>query len=78
VRDLASDPHFLARDNLYAVELPGKGTLRLTTTPIKTPGQNLSPTLAPDLAQDTDTVLTAILGLDRAEIARLRATKVVF
>jgi crotonobetainyl-CoA:carnitine CoA-transferase CaiB-like acyl-CoA transferase len=78
VRDLASDPHFLARDNVYEVELPGAGTLRLTTTPVRTLGQNFSPKLAPDLAQDTDAVLTKLLGLDGTEIAQLRANNVIF
>lgn len=54
---LVIDPHFLARHNIYEAELPGAGTLRLTGTPIKTPGQDFAPSLAPTPGRDQDAVL---------------------
>ncbi len=54
---LVTDPHFLARHNVYAVDLPGKGELRLTGTPIKTPDQEFAPALAPTAGRDQDAVL---------------------
>ncbi|MGC4936122.1 CaiB/BaiF CoA transferase family protein [Gordonia sp. DT30] len=55
--ELATDPHFLARDNIYEVEGPGGEPLRLTGTPIKVRGQGFSPHLAPMLGADTTTIL---------------------
>jgi crotonobetainyl-CoA:carnitine CoA-transferase CaiB-like acyl-CoA transferase len=55
---LATDPHFLARDNLYEVELPGAGRLRLTGTPIKVGGQTFAPEIAPRVDQDAAEVLS--------------------
>jgi crotonobetainyl-CoA:carnitine CoA-transferase CaiB-like acyl-CoA transferase len=78
LRDLAQDPHFLARDNVYETAL-GDGTpLRLSSTPIKTEGQSFSPAAAPALAQDTDRVLASLLALPAAEIAALRERGTIF
>src|SRR3546814_8004033 len=46
-RELARDPHFLARDNIYEAEHPGIGALRLTGTPVTTVGQDSEPAPAP-------------------------------
>lgn len=70
---LATDPHFLARDNVYEVNLPGAGGLKLTSTPVKTPGQHFAPSLAPKAAQDTDALLDELLSVDRDELTQLRA-----
>lgn len=78
VSELARDPHFLARDNVYEVEAPGVGTLRLTSTPIKTPGQAFAPRLAPGQWQDTDEVATSMLGLSAAELAQFRKAGVIY
>lgn len=59
---LTSDPHFLARDNVYDVELPGAGGLRLTTTPVKVAGQKFAPDLAPTAGKDQKAVLADWLG----------------
>lgn len=59
---LASDPHFLARDNVYDVELPGAGTLHLTGTPIKATGQSFAPAIAPRAGQDEAAILHDWLG----------------
>jgi crotonobetainyl-CoA:carnitine CoA-transferase CaiB-like acyl-CoA transferase len=75
--ELARDPHFLARDNVYDVEYPGVGTLHLTSTPIKADGQQFSPSLAPAQFEHTDEVLGDLLGLDADGIGELRAAGVV-
>lgn len=54
---LVTDPHFLARHNVYAVDLPGAGELRLSGTPIKTPDQDFAPALAPTAGRDQDAVM---------------------
>ena len=59
---LATDPHFLARDNVYDVELPGAGKMHLTTTPVKVAGQSFSPAIAPTAGKDQQTVLADWLG----------------
>ena len=67
---LASDPHFLARDNVYEVELPGHGTLHLTTTPVKTPGQRFAPGLAPRAGADAASVIEDWLGDEASNCPR--------
>lgn len=54
---LTTDPHFLARDNVYEVELPGAGGLRLTTSPVKVAGQKFAPDLAPTAGKNQKAVL---------------------
>tara|TARA_R110000772_G_scaffold115174_1_gene219920 strand:- start:596 stop:1519 length:924 start_codon:yes stop_codon:yes gene_type:complete len=69
---LVTDPHFLARDNVYDVDLPGTGTIHLTTTPVKTPDQKFSPTLAPEAGEMTESILKDWLDLDAGTIEKLR------
>ena len=76
--DLARDPHFLARDNVYEVQAPGVGRLRLTSTPVKAPGQGFAPSLAPVQWQHSDEVLGTLLGIGDDELRALRQSKVVF
>ena len=78
VTDLAADPHFLARDNVYEVDLPGTGQLRLTSTPVKAPGQKFAPTLAPEAGQDTDEVLSSVLGAEEDDLRSWRQAGIVF
>ena len=78
MKDLARDPHFAARDNIYEVEQPGVGTLRLSSTPVKTPNQHFAPTLAPTQWQHSAEVLSERLGLSAGEIERLSREGAVF
>ncbi|WP_077036624.1 CaiB/BaiF CoA-transferase family protein [Pelomonas sp. KK5] len=68
---LAADPHFLARDNVYEAEHPGIGTLRLTSTPVKTPGQHFKAAPAPEQWAHSAEVLGEWLGLGSDELQRL-------
>jgi len=56
---------------------PVAGELRLSATPIKTPDQEFAPRLAPTLGQDTDAILSELLGLNSADIASLRERDIV-
>ncbi len=58
--EVACDPHFLARDNVYTPE--DGGGLRLTGTPIKVHGQEFRPSLAPGLGDDTAEILERLAG----------------
>ena len=69
---LVHDPHFQARHNVYEVELPGAGTLHLTTTPIKVEGQDFAPTIAPRPGQDGKRILTDLVGLSAERLDQLR------
>jgi len=75
---LASDPHFLARDNVYEVDQPGVGKLRLASTPVKTAGQHFEAGPAPLQWAHTAEVLHEVLGMDPAELKRLSQAGVVF
>ena len=77
-QDLATDPHFVGRENIYEVEQPGIGTLRLSSTPVKTPNQHFAPALAPGQWQHSLEVLGERLGLSAAEIERLSQSGAVY
>ena len=77
LESLATDPHFLARDNVYEVDHPGIGKVKLTTTPVKTPGRRFAVAPAPKLWQHTAQVLGELLGVDAAQLQRLEATGAV-
>lgn len=77
-QSLASDPHFLARENVYEVDQPGVGKLRLGSTPVKTSGQTFAPAPAPDKWQHSAEILRDLLELDEREIQRLGAADAVY
>ncbi len=75
----AEQPQVKARGMLVDVEHPDGFTLRIADTPVKlgrTPGGIQGP--PPALGEDTDEVLSGLLGLSPREIASLREAKVVF
>jgi crotonobetainyl-CoA:carnitine CoA-transferase CaiB-like acyl-CoA transferase len=76
VAQLASDPHFLARGNVYDTRCHGQ-KLRLTSTPIKTSGQAFEPAPPPNAWADTEAVLRRVLGLAPEEINRLTAERAI-
>jgi crotonobetainyl-CoA:carnitine CoA-transferase CaiB-like acyl-CoA transferase len=75
---LVQDPHFLARDNVYEVEQPGAGRLRLSSSPVKTTGQSFAPAAAPEQWQDSAALLRECLGLDDETLARLRSSEAIY
>jgi len=75
---LASDPQVAAREMIQEVLDPVAGPMKMAGVPIKlsdTPGAIAGP--APALGQHTGEVLSRLLGLDPAEVARLRDAGVV-
>ncbi|MDE2436876.1 MAG: CoA transferase [Sphingomonadales bacterium] len=59
---LIEDPHFLARDSFYLVDMAQGGTLRLTGTPVKVDGQAFAPNLAPRAGADETAIRADWLG----------------
>jgi crotonobetainyl-CoA:carnitine CoA-transferase CaiB-like acyl-CoA transferase len=70
--DHRADPHLAARGAIVGVEHPEIGEERHSGNPIRLARTPLVPAgAAPRLGADTEAVLTRILGLDAAEVARL-------
>jgi len=78
MEDVFADPQVLHRGMLEVVDHPTIGKLKLAGIPVKYSDAELRIRLAPPLlGQHTEEVLKERLGLDGAEIARLREAGVV-
>ncbi|WP_176594136.1 CaiB/BaiF CoA-transferase family protein [Sphingobium sp. EM0848] len=75
-KDVVADPHFVARNNVYAVTHPKAGKMTLVSTPIKT-SQPFRADLAPLLGEHSEALLQDLLGLDGEAVAALRTDGVV-
>jgi len=70
--DHRADPHLAARGALVTVEHPEIGPETHAACPLRLSRTRLAPrTAAPLLGADTEDVLVRVLGLSRAEVARL-------
>jgi crotonobetainyl-CoA:carnitine CoA-transferase CaiB-like acyl-CoA transferase len=70
--DHRADAHLAARGTIVTVEHPEIGPERHSGNPIRLSRTPLAPSLAaPRLGADTEDVLVRVLGLSRAEVARL-------
>ncbi|HET9093785.1 MAG TPA: CaiB/BaiF CoA-transferase family protein [Solirubrobacteraceae bacterium] len=80
-RAIAEDPHYAARDMLNAFELEFDGARQRVRFPGVVPRLPDAPgavrTAGPQLGEHTDALLGELLGLDRAQIARLRDEGVI-
>lgn len=76
-RELAEDPHFKARENLYAMEGTDVGTVYLPSSPIKLPGQRFEVAPPPKAGQHTRDVLKEVLRYDEDRLASLAAQQVI-
>ena len=78
-REVANDPHLASRQVWTDIEHPRRGKTRVPNSPIRlhgsTPGRVRRP--APLLGQDTDRVLSELLGLSEAELLALHAAGVI-
>jgi len=78
VAEVCTDPQVLARDMVVQLKHPTAGTIRVNGVPIKlstTPGEVTDP--PPLLGQQTDAILSEILGYTANQIAELRQLKAV-
>lgn len=73
------DPHIIAREMMPVVEQPFIGPMKMLGSPIK---MSETPSCirgySPLLGEDTDKVLTGILGYDREQIKSLYDAKVIY
>jgi formyl-CoA transferase len=78
-REVVGDPHLAERGLWADVEHPRRGKTRVPNSPIRLhgadPGTVTRP--APLLGQDTDRVLSEVLGLSPGELAKLHASGVI-
>jgi crotonobetainyl-CoA:carnitine CoA-transferase CaiB-like acyl-CoA transferase len=75
--EVFADPQVRAQQMVVTIDHPGRGPVDMLGFPIKFPDSPAPPRRpAPELGADTDAVL-AELGLDAAEITRLRGAKVI-
>ena len=77
IAQVYEDPHVQAREMVVELDHPAAGTIKNIGIPVKlslTPGRIRRP--APLLGQDTDEILLW-LGLEHAEITRLRASGII-
>jgi crotonobetainyl-CoA:carnitine CoA-transferase CaiB-like acyl-CoA transferase len=75
--ELPQDPHFQARENIYAMEDPAVGTVYLPSSPVKLPGQQFGTTPPPRAGQHTREVLKEVLHYDDARLEALGEQKVI-
>ena len=78
VPEAAADPQVRARGMIVEVPHPGGGTIRMAGTPLKlsrTPARAQGP--PPTVGQHTEAILKEFLGIEGAEVARLRAAGAV-
>jgi crotonobetainyl-CoA:carnitine CoA-transferase CaiB-like acyl-CoA transferase len=78
-REVVNDPHLLERGVWVDVEHPRRGKTRVPISPIRLHGSAPSTVErpAPLLGQDTDRVLSELLGLTTDELATLHAAGVI-
>ena len=71
--EMFQDPHIVARGVRRETTKGAAAPLPVVANPIKMPGQDTTSSKAPPLlGEDTDAVLSSVLGLDGAKIASLR------
>ena len=78
VADIANDPHYKARENIQTIQMQDGSKLDVPGVIPKlsrTPGS--IKTLAPEIGQDTDEILTSI-GLTEAQIVSLKERGIAF
>ena len=73
IKDISDDPHISkARKMVVNIEQPGLGTIKIQGNPIKMSETQPNPRgPAPELGQDTETILNNLLGINIDEYKRL-------
>src|SRR5581483_10892024 len=77
-KDMFADPHFAARDAIVRVAHPDFGEVPMhNVTPKLSATPGAVRTAGPALGEHNDQVWTGLVGLDPAELARLRSANVI-
>ena len=71
IAEALADPQVQLRDMVVEIEHPVAGPYRTAGNPIKSGSPDIFEP-PPTLGQDTEAVLTGLLGYDAAEVAELR------
>ncbi|MGH7813663.1 MAG: CaiB/BaiF CoA transferase family protein [Candidatus Binataceae bacterium] len=78
VREVSENPHLIARNMILRAAHESFGDLIVPGSPLKTAGDSATPaTRAPRLGEDTDSVLSELLGYDSARISELRRKSII-
>jgi crotonobetainyl-CoA:carnitine CoA-transferase CaiB-like acyl-CoA transferase len=78
VEDIMEDPHYAARGNILEVQHPVAGAVKMPGIVPRLVGRTPpEPTAAPALGSHNAEIFQGLLGLDDAEMARLRAARVI-
>jgi len=78
VKEVSENPHLIARNMIQHAEHDEYGGLIVPGSPLKTAGDLATPsTRAPRLGDDTEAVLSDLLGYDSARISELRHKRIV-
>jgi formyl-CoA transferase len=70
--EVLADPHLRAREMIVDVDYPTRGTYQTVGCPVKLSDSPVAVTRPPLLGEHSADVLSALCGLDAAEIGRLR------
>lgn len=76
--DIASDPHYLARQAIVSVSHPEIGEIKMPAPQPKMSGTPAGPvSVAQELGQETDAILSSLIGLNDARLSNLRERGVI-
>ena len=78
ISEVGSDPHVFERGAVRETEVPSRGTIKVLGTPIKlSDSADTAITPPPSIGQDSDEILTRMLGLSRSQIEAYRANGLI-
>ncbi len=78
IKQVVNDPHILERDMVLEVEHPTAGKLKVIGTPMKfSQSQCKIKKASPDLGEDTEQILSEMLGMSEEKIMAYRKQKII-
>ena len=75
--EVLADPHLKAREMIVDLEYGERGTYQTVGNPVKLSASPAALTRPPELGEHTGEVLSDVLGVSAADVARLKADEVV-